>query len=373
MASSLACISCILDCICWACFIRPARFFIGRSPSARRREGSASGGAKSGISAIAARQSISVRRLVMHRVDPRAGKCRPGSRAPEGDRPRRSAARCRRHCPVRRSWARRARLTARWSSGCRSLRTAARRSRDARSRGASGCGRNSITGGAKRTRCTECSRCACSIASRRSATRATTSRKELSRGPASRRWFVETSGEPLATARTAAPAATDCGTAPGHWTRTAPGRRPASPDASRRIRSPGVGMSETWQRRISTISAAARRSGAVSTSPTPFSSICQARAERGHRQPIGQFRAAGALGFRQFLAVAQAGNGFQPGYRVQQIEQVLQQGPQIGATLIGAVGDRQSAAAGCPPSRRPAGRTPARGPPGRACRPRRPR
>ena len=46
---------------------------------------------------------------------------------------------------------------------------------------------------------------------------------------------------------------------------------------SRRTRSPGGGSSATWHSRISTISAAARRSGAVSTSPMPFSSICQAR------------------------------------------------------------------------------------------------
>ena len=50
---------------------------------------------------------------------------------------------------------------------------------------------------------------------------------------------------------------------------------------SRRTRSPGGGMSATWHSRISTISAAARRSGAVSTSATPFSSICQARASTG--------------------------------------------------------------------------------------------
>ena len=41
------------------------------------------------------------------------------------------------------------------------------------------------------------------------------------------------------------------------------------------------GRSATWHRRISTISAAARRSGAASTSPMPFSSICQARARVG--------------------------------------------------------------------------------------------
>ena len=62
----------------------------------------------------------------------------------------------------------------------------------------------------------------------------------------------------------------------------------------------------------------------------------------GHGQAVGQFRASGAFGFRQFLALPQAGNGFQPGYRVQQIEQVLQQGPQVRATLIRAVGYRQS-------------------------------
>ena len=53
------------------------------------------------------------------------------------------------------------------------------------------------------------------------------------------------------------------------------------PAEMRRIRSAGVGRSDTWHSRISTISAAARRSGAASTSPTPFSSICQARARAG--------------------------------------------------------------------------------------------
>ncbi len=57
-----------------------------------------------------------------------------------------------------------------------------------------------------------------------------------------------------------------------------PGR--GSP-ARRRTSSPGVGSSATWHRRISTISAAARRSGACSTSATPFSSICQARPSSG--------------------------------------------------------------------------------------------
>ncbi len=50
---------------------------------------------------------------------------------------------------------------------------------------------------------------------------------------------------------------------------------------SRRTSSPGGGMSITWHSRISTISAAARRSGAASTSATPFSSICQVRLSTG--------------------------------------------------------------------------------------------
>ena len=77
------------------------------------------------------------------------------------------------------------------------------------------------------------------------------------------------------------------------------------PEVSRRTSSPGGGRSATWHSRISTISAAARRSGAGSTSPTPFSSICQARPEGRHREPVGQLRAAGALGLRQFGAVTQ--------------------------------------------------------------------
>ncbi len=144
--------------------------------------------------------------------------------------------------------------------------------RGARSRGASGCGRSSITGGANRTRCTEWIRCACSIASRRSATSAVTSRKLASRGAAvGPQPSMHRSRHP-ATARAAA-------------TRRRR-RRLARADGaaaavSRRTRSPGGGRSDTWHSRISTISAAARRSGAVSTSPTPFSSICHARASAG--------------------------------------------------------------------------------------------
>ena len=69
--------------------------------------------------------------------------------------------------------------------------------------------------------------------------------------------------------------------APAAANRGGPARRVALASASRRTRSPGGGRSETWHSRINTISAAARRSGAVSTSPTPFSSICHARASTG--------------------------------------------------------------------------------------------
>ena len=47
--------------------------------------------------------------------------------------------------------------------------------------------------------------------------------------------------------------------------------------ASMRIASSGVGRSAAWQRRTSTMSAAASGRGACATSSMPFSSICQAR------------------------------------------------------------------------------------------------
>jgi hypothetical protein len=63
----------------------------------------------------------------------------------------------------------------------------------------------------------------------------------------------------------------------------AAGPAPCTPWSDRRLtRSPGVGSSAAWARRIITISAAARRSTpSCATSCTPFSSICQARASTG--------------------------------------------------------------------------------------------
>ena len=129
---------------------------------------------------------------------------------------------------------------------------------------------------------------------------------------------------------------------------------------SRRTRSPGVGRSATWHRRISTISAAARRSGAVSTSPTPFSSICQARASDRHAT-------AGRPAPRRACAPPRAVPGCRaaPGTdfsRVRvwsQLQQVLQQHAEIGAALVRPVGDRQRLAAAARPSPPPSGRTPA--------------
>ena len=103
---------------------------------------------------------------------------------------------------------------------------------------------------------------------------------------------------------------------------------------SRRTRSPGGGRSETWQSRISTISAAARRSGAVSTSPTPFSSICQARARTGtdSRSASAAPRVRSASG-SSWLSRSD-GTDFRRVTRVDQFQQVLQHHAEIGAAFV---------------------------------------
>ena len=252
--------------------------------------------------------------------------------------------------------------TARWSSVCRSPRPAGRPAAAPGRVGASGCGRSSITGGAKRTRCTECTRCACSIASRRSATSAVTSRKfagcgAVSSAPRARPAAMCAAGHSRARRR--------------HPQRALSGRQRRSRRrrlASRRTRSPGVGrsddMAEPDQHHL-------RRSPPIGRGLHLADALQQhlpGPRQHRHRQPIRQRRAAGALRFRQVRAVAQRRDGFQPRDRVQQFQQVLQQRAEIGAALIGAVGDLQRLGAACRPSPPPSGRTPARGRPGPACR-----
>ena len=115
----------------------------------------------------------------------------------------------------------------------------------------------------------------------------------------------------------------------------APLRSAAAPD-----RRAAAGRT-TWQSRISTISAAARRSGAVSTSPTPFSSICQARASTGtdSRSASAAPRVRSASG-SSWLSRS-AGTDFSRVTRVDQLQQVLQHHAEIGAALVRPVGDLQ--------------------------------
>ena len=187
MASSLACISAILACICWACFIMcPGSSCVVLSSS----------------SGVEHRRSRRV--LLGVGRHPRLGwSCGVPHRP--GHRRRRPASRTVSICAPGNA-ARMAR-TSGWIGGrgaaagiggaallgqgrlalgggqrdgpARAGRLGQQRRRDraAGRCGASGCGRSSITGGAKRTRCTEWIRCACSIASRCSATSAMTSRK----------------------------------------------------------------------------------------------------------------------------------------------------------------------------------------------------
>ena len=61
----------------------------------------------------------------------------------------------------------------------------------------------------------------------------------------------------------------------------------------------------------------------------------------GHAQPVGEGGATGPLILRQFGAVPQTGNGFQPSHDMQQFQQILEDRAQIGATLIRLIGDRQ--------------------------------
>ena len=237
-----------------------------------------------------------------------------------------------------------------------SVSSAARRG--ARSRGASGCGRNSITGGAKRTRCTEWSRCACSIASRRSATSAVTSRKLASRG----------AGGSAQPARPAPPPATARAPPPEGGGADAParlrGRRRTQPPHQVARRRQVGDVAQPDQHHLGGGAAVGR---GLHLADALQQHLPGARQHR-HRQPIGQRRAAGALGLRQFLAVAQRRDRFQPGDRVHQLQQILQHHAEIGAALVrrSVICSAWRGLAGH--HRLHAGRTPGRGPPGPACR-----
>ena len=177
MASSLACIS--------------ASSPASAGPASSARRGSSfvslhlsSEGSASGVGSTD-RQTVGIGRGVVHGVDARAGE-RVHDRAHQrmvGCR--RCVGPHRRRCPARRRSARPRRSDSAIVQRVPVASVSSAPRRDARSFGASGCGRSSITGGAKRTRCTEWTRCACSIASRRSATSAVTSRKLARRGAAS--------------------------------------------------------------------------------------------------------------------------------------------------------------------------------------------
>ena len=140
---------------------------------------------------------------------------------------------------------------------------AARPSAPARSRGAPGWTRSSIRPGAKRTGWTRGPDArAASASGRRPAPppRATRGRRRPGRRP--HRPAGTAARGPLAPIARSRRRRFGAG----------PGRAPAGgapPSGSRFTRSPGVGNSATWARRISTISAAARRSGASFTSPGP--------------------------------------------------------------------------------------------------------
>ena len=248
------------------------------------------------------------------------------------------SARYRRRCPARRSSPRRARRTGRWSSACRSPRSAAPARREARSRGASGSGRNSITGGAKRTRCTECSRCACSIASFCSRhQRDDIAERRRAAAPAGRP-PVPAPPSPARRWRPLAPAAATAGAAQ------------AGRGGCARRRRDGQAADQVAR------ASACRRHGTAGSAPSP-----PRRGGRGRFRPRRRPSAASATrapstgtdsrsassaprvrsaSGRSWLS-RRPGTDFSRVTRVQQFQQVLQQRAEIGATLIGAVGDRQ--------------------------------
>ena len=217
--------------------------------------------------------------------------------------------------------------------------------------------------GAKRTRWTVCTRCACSIGFAAGAS-ATTSRQDAGSACARRgaRPGRARRRRPRhgAAAPPPSPAAGRGGAAAG----AAPRRRPRSAACTR---SPGVGRSATWPG--GSAPSRPRRGGRarVSTSPRPFSSICQARPSTG----TDSFSASAAPRVRSASGRRdrpQGRHAVQPGQRVGQVQQVLQH-HRRGRRRAHAPG-RSSPAP--PRRRRPSpprtGRTPRRGRPGPACR-----
>ena len=252
------------------------------------------------------RQAVGVRRGVMHRVDPRAGK-RVQDRAHQRMVGRGAAPRGVGGAALlgQRRLARGGRQRDRPARAGR-LASAARPRRAARSRGASGCGRSSITGGAKRTRCTEWIRCACSIASRRSATR----RGDVAEArPAAARVRAPATGAPPATARAPPPPPTACrrrrcrrraGVAHAR-------RQPPHQIAGRRQ----VGdVAEPDQHHLGGGAPVGR---GLHLADALQQHLPGARQHR-HRQLLGQRRAARALGLRQLGTVAQRRDRLQPGH-----------------------------------------------------------
>ena len=64
-------------------------------------------------------------------------------------------------------------------------------------------------------------------------------------------------------------------------------------------------------------------------------------AEHGHGKLVGQGGAAGAFGFRQLAAVAEGGDGAEPGQGVGEVQEVAEHEAEVGAALMRAVGDGQ--------------------------------
>ncbi len=106
IASSLACISAILDCIWLACFIRPARFFMGRPPCSLRRRSRRRAGRTRGMSRLGCRggscrgQAVRVGTAIVHRAILAPGKASRMART-SGWSAAACAARASAACPAR--------------------------------------------------------------------------------------------------------------------------------------------------------------------------------------------------------------------------------------------------------------------------------
>ena len=88
----------------------------------------------------------------------------------------------------------------------------------------------------------------------------------------------------------------------------------------------------------------------ISTSPTPFSSICQARASTGTESWSASAAPRVRSASGSSAALAQLGDGFQPCERVHELQQVVRAAGRDRRRVRGALGDGQRRAPACLPS-----------------------